>query len=160
MIFNKIRILSMIVLFTGLVGLTYYYRLQAQTFQREMVRNMAVAHERSAALSKLQAQLNTLSDLDSYYTEQLSETENQNAILRRQLATSTYRMRIRTRASSNGTNKGACSCSMGNDASIGLSSDTGQDILSIREGISQDRQKIAYLQEYIRQVCLDQKIVH
>jgi len=42
---------------------------------------------------------------------------------------------------------------MGHDAPVGLSAATGQRILSVREGIIRDRQKIKYLQDYIRSVC-------
>ncbi|ECF7068453.1 lysis protein [Salmonella enterica subsp. enterica] len=153
---KQIFIFTLVAIFTGLAGLTGYYRLQAQAWQKETTRSMASARQQAVALSKLQAQLNVMSNLDRYYTEQLNEAENQNANLRRQLAAGTYRMRLRTADSRTVAGKNTRTCGMGNDAGIGLSADTGQDVLSLREGISRDRQKIAYLQDYIRQVCLKQ----
>lgn len=153
-VFKIICIFTLAVIFTSLVWLTNHYRLQTHTWQKETARSMASARKQAVALSKLQVQLNTMSDLDRYYTEKLSEAENQNANLRRQLGAGTYRMRIRSGASRTVDGKSARTCGVGNDAGIGLPADTGQAVLSLREAIIRDRQKIGYLQDYIRQICL------
>jgi hypothetical protein len=55
-----------------------------------------------------------------------------------------------------GAEHGMVSYGMGNVAGIGLPANAGPIVLSIGERIIRDREKIAYLQDYIRQVCTAQ----
>lgn len=130
----------------------YYYQ-QSISWQEKAKEANASAREYKIEVKLLQSQQLKLAELDYYHTEKLNEAEQENAALRTQLARGHRRLLIsgqkycpdRTFTPTSG---------MVDDGTIELSTDTGQHIFSIREGIFRDQQKLMYLQSYIRQFCL------
>lgn len=130
----------------------YYYQ-QSISWKEKAKEAIASARQYEIELSLLQSQQRKLAELDEHYTEKLNEAEQENTALRSQLVRGHRRMLI--------SGQKYCpdrispqTSSVGHDDSIELSSDTGQHILSVREGIIRDQQKLMYLQSYIRQFCL------
>jgi prophage endopeptidase len=130
-----------------------HLRSESQRWKKEAERVTKISREQAAELDRYQALRNSLAALDQQHMEKLNEAEQENSTLRAELASGARRMRIiDTEAHSRGRSSPA-SC-MGNDAPVELSAATGQRILSIRDGIIHDQQKIKYLQDYIRSACL------
>ncbi|MEL5589509.1 lysis system i-spanin subunit Rz [Serratia ureilytica] len=100
----------------------------------------------------LQSRQRKLAELDAYYTERMNEAEKKNTALRTQLASGHRRMLIPVQKECTNRSHPATR-GMGHDGSIELTTDTGQRILSVREGIIRDQQKLMYLQHYIRVFC-------
>lgn len=151
--FKQICLLTVVTVFAGAVWSAGHYRIQAQAWRRDAETSKTSARLLGLTLDKLQLQQKAMSELDQHYTEQLNEAENKNVTLRRQLAAGTRRMYLRTRKTGAGAERGTTSGGMGYATGIRLSADAGQAVLSVRGGIIRDREKIAYLQDYIRQVC-------
>ena len=132
---------------------TRYYYQQSISWQEKAKEASASVRQYEIELKLLQSQQRQLAELDEHYMGKLNEAEQENTALRTQLARGHRRMLISgekycpDRASSPPR-------SVGHDDTIELSADTGQRILSVREGIIRDQQKLMYLQSYIRQFCL------
>ena len=149
-----------VVFFGGIVFALAVFSWSARYDYQQSIKWQEKAEEASASVRKYEVQLNVLqsqqrklAELDEHYTEKLNEAEQENKALRTQLARGHRRMLI--------SGKNACSDrtssstrSLGHDGTLELSADTGQRILSVREGIIRDQQKLMYLQRYIRQFCL------
>lgn len=131
---------------------TRYYYLQSISWKDKAIEANKFIRQQNRKIDILQNQHRKLAELDEYYTGKLNEAENENMELRTQLSMGNRRMFVKgkhcdTRSSS------ASASGMGHDGTFELSADTGQNILSIREGIIHDQQKLRYLQNYIRQFC-------
>lgn len=149
--------------FGGIVFVMAAVSLSARYYQQQSVRWQEKATEASSAVSKYEVQLKVLqrqqrrlAELDEHYTEKINEAVQENRALRTQLARGHRRMLV--------SGKNACSDrassstrSLGYDGTLELSADAGQRILSVREGIIRNQQKVMYLQEYIRQFCLPER---
>nr|ULG16368.1 Enp1 [Serratia proteamaculans] len=132
---------------------TRYYYQQSIIWQEKAKEANASVRKYENQIELIQSQHRKLAELDEHHTEKLNEAEQENTVLRTQLARGHRRMLV----------SGQISCpdrtspstrSLGYDGPFELSADTGQRILSIREGIIRDQQKLMYLQSYIRQFCL------
>lgn len=154
----NLRIAAVVLCLTGTawLGMTVmHYRHQADSRKKEVERLAEVSRQQASALETLQARQHTLAELDRHHTEKLNEAEDENHALRAELARGTRRMYLAGKCTRPGGKDGhAASRSLGDDAAIGLPAETGQRILSVRQGIIRDRQKLIYLQDYIRNVCL------
>lgn len=144
---------SILFIIVGFLWSTRYYHQQSMSWQAKAKEASASVRKYEIELNVLQRQQRKLAELDEHYTEKLNEAEQENTALRTQLASGHRRMLV--------SGKKYCSdrtssstLSLGHDGTIELSADTGQRILSVREGIIRDRQKLMYLQSYIRQFCL------
>lgn len=132
---------------------TRYYYQQSIKWQEKAREASASVRQYEVKLNVLQSQQRKLAELDEHYTEKLNEAEQENTALRSQLARGHRRMLISGQKNSPDRTSSPPSC-LGDDGTIELSADTGQRILSVREGIIRDQQKLMYLQRYIRQFCL------
>lgn len=144
---------------TGLVVSVRYFYQKSTELKEETIRLSTVAKQYNAELTMLQARQNKLAELDQYHTGKLNEAEYENKTLRAQLASGDRRMLLSGTSPCRHKEPPATARRVGDDATIELTADTGQRILSVREGIIRDRQKIMYLQQYIRQVCLPEPAV-
>lgn len=139
-----------IIVFFSLSGL-FYYR-QSIILQEKMREVNILVGQYEFQFKILQGRQRKLAELDEYYTERINEAEKKNTALRAQLASGHRRMLIPVQKEC--TNRSHPSTrGMGHDGSIELTTDTGQRILSVREGIIRDQQKLMYLQRYIRYFC-------
>jgi prophage endopeptidase len=130
----------------------YYYQ-QSIKWQEKAKEASASVRQYEIQLNVLQRQQRKLAELDRDYTEKLNEAEQENTALRSQLARGHRRMLVAgQKACPDRTSSSARS--LGHDGTLELAADTGQRILSVREGIIRDQQKLMYLQRYIRQFCL------
>lgn len=114
--------------------------------------------ETAAAISRMKDAQDKLSELDKQTSEELANAKSENDNLRRDVADGSRRVRILQanlagcNASPNTTSGNTSTSSMGDAATVELSSTAGQDILNIREGIISDQAKLNYLQSYVKDV--------
>lgn len=149
--------------FGGMVFVMAVFFWSGRYYYQQSVKWQEKANEASSAVSQYEVQLKVLqrqqrrlAELDEHYTEKINEAVQENRTLRTQLARGHRRMLV--------AGKSTCSDrapsstrSLGHDGAIELSADAGQRILSVREGIIRDQQKVMYLQRYIRQFCLPEQ---
>lgn len=135
---------------------TRYYYQQSVRWQEKASEASSAVRRYEVQLKVLQRQQRRLAELDEHYTEKINEAVQENRTLRIQLARGHRRMLV--------SGKNTCSDrassstrSLGDDGTLELSADAGQHILSVREGIIRDQQKMMYLQRYIRQFCLPEQ---
>lgn len=113
----------------------------------------------AAAMQRTHAAQDAAAAADKAAQEKLSNVQSENAALRRAVADGTKRVSILTanlaaanRASGNASGGSASTSGVGDGASIELSREAGLLVYDIREGMMTDREKILYLQNYIKDV--------
>ncbi|EKT7567844.1 lysis protein [Salmonella enterica] len=127
-------------------------------------RNNAITYkgQRDTATHKLTLANATITDmtkrqrdvaaLDAKYTKELADAQTRNTDLQRRLAAG-GRVRVEGRCPVPTQTETASTSRVGNAATVELSPGAGQNVFNIRAGIISDREKLKYLQEYIRTQC-------
>ncbi|NEG58202.1 lysis protein [Pantoea agglomerans] len=131
-----------------------HYHDKAVLWRTTAHRSQQVVNQQAATIKDMNLRQQQLAALDKTHTEALSAAESENDALRRQLATGTRRMYVHAKCPVSGTGAKAGTSGMGDGAAVELATDSRQNILDIRAGIIRDREKLRYLQDYIRQQCL------
>ncbi|EJG7681823.1 lysis protein [Salmonella enterica] len=90
--------------------------------------------------------------LDAKYTKELADAKAENDALQRRLAAG-GRVRVKGRCTVPASATPASTGSVGDAATVELSPDSGQNVLSIRSGIISDQAKLRYLQQYVMEQC-------
>ncbi|EAA1980154.1 lysis protein, partial [Salmonella enterica subsp. enterica serovar Java] len=90
--------------------------------------------------------------LDAKYTKELADAQTRNTDLQRRLAAG-GRVRVKGRCTVPASTTPASTGSVGDAATVELSPDSGQNVLSIRSGIINDQAKLRYLQQYVMEQC-------
>ncbi|ELF3226646.1 lysis protein [Salmonella enterica] len=107
----------------------------------------------NATITDMQTRQRDVAALDAKYTKELADAQTRNTDLQRRLAAG-GRVRVKGRCTVPASTTSASPGSLGNAATVELSRDSGQNVLSIRSGIISDQAKLKYLQEYVRTQCL------
>ncbi|WP_241197645.1 lysis protein [Pantoea agglomerans] len=113
-----------------------------------------LARQQAATITDINLRQQRLAALDKTHTEALSAAESENDTLRRQLADGTRRMYVHAKCPVPGTGTAATASRMGDGATVELAADSRRNVLNIRAGIIYDREKLKYLQSYVRTECL------
>ncbi|EAU4681820.1 lysis protein [Salmonella enterica] len=90
--------------------------------------------------------------LDAKYTKELADAKAENDALQRRLDAG-GRVRVKGRCTVPVTTTTTSTGSVGDAASVELSTDSGRNVLDIRAGIISDQAKLRYLQQYVREQC-------
>ncbi|EJW5532084.1 lysis protein [Salmonella enterica] len=110
----------------------------------------------NATITDLQTRQRDVAALDAKYTKELADAQTKNADLQRRLAAG-GRVRVKGRCTVPASATPASAGSVGNAATVELSTVAGQNVLDIRSGIISDQAKLKYLQEYIREQYMRRK---
>ncbi|EBQ2130992.1 lysis protein [Salmonella enterica] len=132
--------------------LANHYRNNAITYkyQRDTAtHNLKLANETITDMTKRQRDV---AALDARYTKELADAQTRNTDLQRRLAAG-GRVRVKGRCTVPASATPASTGSVGDAATVELSPDSGQNVLSIRSGIISDQAKLRYLQQYVREQC-------
>ncbi|ENY2647863.1 TPA: lysis protein [Salmonella enterica] len=121
------------------------YKLQRDTATHSL--KMA-----NATITDMQTHQRDVAALDARYTKELADEKNENDALQRRLAAG-GRVRVKGRCTVPASATPASTGSVGDAATVELSPDSGQNVLSIRSGIISDQTKLRYLQQYVREQC-------
>ena len=105
------------------------------------------------AINKFNVVQEQLVVLNKETQEKLNVIKNENDALSIAINNGTKRMyAISSALSASTSNKTSEACGLGNGTSIELPRDIATNILNIQRGIAEDRQKIKYLQGYIKKI--------
>ncbi|EMF9799317.1 lysis protein [Salmonella enterica] len=121
------------------------YKLQRDTATHSL--KMA-----NATITDMQTHQRDVAALDARYTKELADEKTENDALQRRLAAG-GRVRVKGRCTVPASATPASTGSVGDAATVELSPDSGQNVLSIRSGIISDQTKLRYLQQYVREQC-------
>ncbi|EKS0041753.1 lysis protein [Salmonella enterica] len=145
-------IVSLLVVAVALAWTTDHYHGNAVKYkdQRDTVTHkLALAN---ATITDMQTRQRDVAALDAKYTKELADAQTRNTDLQRRLAAG-GRVRVKGRCTVPASTTPASTGSVGDAATVELSPDSGQNVLSIRSGIINDQAKLRYLQQYVREQC-------
>ncbi|WP_096777725.1 lysis system i-spanin subunit Rz [Izhakiella australiensis] len=133
------------------IGLGQYYRQEKNALLDKQKYYIALTTRQQQDIHAMQQARQSAAELDKKNMEELIDATGENDSLRRLLADG-RRVRVAGKCTQLPHASSGAS-SMGDAPGIELSAIAGQNILAIRAGIISDRQKVKYLQQYIRQFC-------
>lgn len=130
-----------------------HYRDNATEYKKQRDEKTQALNLANATITDMKARQRDVAALDAKYTQELADAKAENAALQRKLDHG-GRVLVKGKCSVPATTKTAGSASMGDDATVELSSVAGRNVLGIRSGIISDQTALKALQEYIRTQCL------
>lgn len=130
-----------------------HYRDNATEYKKQRDEKTKALNLANATITDMTARQRDVAALDAKYTQELANAKAENAVLQRKLDNG-GRVLVKGKCSVPATTKTAGSASMGDDATVELSSVAGRNVLGIRSGIISDQTALKALQEYIRTQCL------
>ncbi len=145
-------IVVLLIVVAALAWTTDHYHGNAVKYksQRDTVTHeLALAN---ATITDMQTRQRDVAALDAKYTKELADAQTRNTDLQRRLAAG-GRVRVKGRCTVPASATPASTGSVGDAATVELSPDSGQNVLSIRSGIISDQAKLRYLQQYVREQC-------
>ncbi|EBQ4756003.1 lysis protein [Salmonella enterica subsp. diarizonae] len=146
-------IISLLIVAAALAWTTDRYHSNAVRYkdQRDTAtHSLTLANETITDMTKRQRDV---AAIDARYTKELADAQTRNTDLQRRLAAG-GRVRVEGRCSVPTRTETASTSRVGNAATVELSPGAGQNVLNIRAGIISDQAKLKYLQDYIREQCL------
>ncbi|EBA8670543.1 lysis protein [Salmonella enterica subsp. enterica serovar Muenchen] len=145
-------IVVLLVVAAALAWTTDHYHGNAVKYkdQRDTVTHkLALAN---ATITDMQTRQRDVAALDARYTKELADAQTRNTDLQRRLAAG-GRVRVKGRCTVPASATPTSTGSVGDAATVELSPDSGQNVLSIRSGIISDQAKLRYLQQYVMEQC-------
>lgn len=130
-----------------------HYRDNATEYMKQRDEKTKALNLANATITDMTARQRDVAALDAKYTQELANAKAENAVLQRKLDNG-GRVLVKGKCPVPATTKTAGSPSMGDDATVELSSVAGRNVLGIRSGIISDQTALKALQEYIRTQCL------
>ncbi|EAQ4580951.1 lysis protein [Salmonella enterica subsp. enterica] len=146
-------IFSLLIVTAALAWTADHYHGNAVKYkdQRDTVTHkLALAN---ATITDMQTRQRDVAALDGKYTKELADAQTRNTDLQRRLAAG-GRVRVKGRCTVPASTTFASPSSMGDAATVELSTVAGQNVLDIRAGIISDQEKLKYLQDYVNTQCL------
>ncbi|KAA5923454.1 MULTISPECIES: lysis protein [Pantoea] len=131
-----------------------HYHSKAIAWRTTARQSQQLAKRQATTITDMTQRQQQLTALDKTHTEALSAAESENDALRRQLAAGTRRMYVHAKCPVSGTGTTTAASGLVNGAAVELATDSRRNILDIRAGIIRDREKLKYLQDYVRTQCL------
>jgi len=154
----KAKAVGVLVVVGMLVALGWavnHYRDNAIVYKKQRDEKTQALTSANATITDMQVRQRDVAALDAKYTQELADANAQNAALQRKLDNG-GRVLVKGKCPVPASTQPTSSGSVGNDATIELSDVAGRNVLGIRSGIISDQAKVSYLQDYIRQQCLNQ----
>ncbi|EGI3314111.1 lysis protein [Salmonella enterica] len=146
-------IVSLLVVAAALAWTTDHYHGNAVKYKSQRDSATHSLNLANATITDMQTRQRNVAALDAKYTKELADAQTENADLQRRLAAG-GRVRVKGRCTVPASTTSASPGSVGNAATVELSRDSGQNILDIRVGIISDQAKLRYLQQYVREQCV------
>ncbi|EPF6610205.1 lysis protein [Klebsiella aerogenes] len=130
-----------------------HYRDNATEYKKQRDEKDQALNLANATITDMTARQRDVAALDAKYTQELADAKAENDALQRKLDNG-GRVLVKGRCPVPSATQTAGSASMGDDATVELSSVAGRNVLGIRSGIISDQTALKALQEYIRTQCL------
>lgn len=149
-----IAVISVVLIFliVSLGWLASHYRDNATEFKRQrdkVTEQLSLAKD---TIADMQVRQRDVAALDAKYTKELADAKAENDALQRKLDNG-GRVLVKGKCSVSASTQTTGPASMGDDATIELSSVAGRNVLGIRSGIISDQKSLSALQEYIKKQC-------
>ncbi|HIC2028774.1 TPA: lysis protein [Klebsiella pneumoniae] len=141
-----------ICLIVSLGWLASHYHDNATEFKRQrdkVTEQLSLAKD---TIADMQTRQRDVAALDAKYTKELADAKAENDALQRKLDNG-GRVLVKGKCPVSASTQTAGAPSMGDDATVELSSVAGRNVLGIRAGIQRDQTALKTLQEYINTQC-------
>ncbi|EDQ7409372.1 lysis protein [Salmonella enterica subsp. diarizonae serovar 16:z10:e,n,x,z15] len=145
-------IVVLLIVVAALAWTTDHYHGNAVKYKSQRdtaTHNLKLANE---MIDDMQIRQRDVAALDARYTKELADAKAENDALQRRLDAG-GRVRVKGRCTVPYSTTTTRSGSVGDAASVELSSVAGRNVLDIRAGIISDQAKLRYLQQYVREQC-------
>lgn len=130
-----------------------HYRDNATEYKKQRDEKTQALNLANATITDMTARQRDVAALDAKYTQELADAKAENAVLQRKLDNG-GRVLVKGKCPVPSATQTAGSASMGDDATVELSSVAGRNVLGIRSGIISDQTSLRALQDYINTQCL------
>ncbi|HDS7795555.1 bacteriophage lysis protein [Raoultella ornithinolytica] len=142
-----------ICLIVSLGWLANHYHTNSTEFKRQRDEKVKALDLANATITDMTTRQRDVAALDAKYTKELADAKAENDALLRKLDNG-GRVLVKGKCPVSAATQAAGSASVGDDATVELSSVAGRNVLGIRSGIIIDQKSLSVLQEYIRTQCL------
>ncbi|MDL4447710.1 lysis protein [Klebsiella michiganensis] len=142
-----------ICLVVSLGWLASHYHDNATEFKKQRDKATEQLSLAKDTIADMQVRQRDVAALDAKYTKELADAKAENDALQRKLDNG-GRVLVKGKCPVSAATQTAGAASMGDDATVELSSVAGRNVLSIRSGILIDQTAMRALQDYIRTQCL------
>lgn len=133
--------------------LANHYHTNATEFKEQRDKATDRLNLANATITDMQVRQRDVAALDAKYTKELADAKAENDALQRKLDNG-GRVLVKGKCPVSATTQTTGSASVGDDATVELSSVAGRNVLGIRSGIISDQKSLSVLQDYIRTQCL------
>ncbi len=142
-----------ICLIVSLGWLASHYHDNATEFKRQRDKATEKLSMANDTIADMQTRQRDVAALDAKYTKELADAKAENDALQRKLDNG-GRVLVKGKCPVSAATQTTGTPSMGDDATVELSSVAGRNVLGIRAGIQRDQAALKTLQEYITTQCL------
>lgn len=132
--------------------LASHYHDNATEFKRQRDKATEQLSLAKDTIADMQTRQREVAALDAKYTKELADAKAENDALQRKLDNG-GRVLVKGKCPVSASTQTAGAPSMGDDATVELSSVAGRNVLGIRAGIQRDQTALKTLQEYINTQC-------
>ncbi|WP_210672209.1 lysis protein [Klebsiella pneumoniae] len=132
--------------------LASHYHDNATEFKRQRDKATEQLSLAKDTIADMQTRQREVAALDAKYTKELAGAKAENDALQRKLDNG-GRVLVKGKCPVSASTQTAGAPSMGDDATVELSSVAGRNVLGIRAGIQRDQTALKTLQEYINTQC-------
>ncbi|KIU35059.1 lysis protein [Atlantibacter hermannii] len=144
--------LVVLVLVVVLAILVNRYRENAIEYKKQRDEKMQALSLANATINDMQVRQRDVAALDAKYTKELDDARENINQLERDVAAGRKRLQVNARCPSNGQ---AGTGSLGDASSPRLTDSAQRDYFTLRERIETVTKQVGYLQDYIRQQCIN-----
>ena len=141
-----------ICLIVSLGWLASHYHDNATEFKRQRDEKVKALNLANETITDMTTRQRDVAALDAKYTKELADAKAENDALQRKLDNG-GRVLVKGKCPVSAATQTTGTPSMGDDATVELSSVAGRNVLGIRAGIQRDQTALKTLQEYINTQC-------
>lgn len=142
-----------ICLIVSLGWLASHYHDNATEFKRQRDEKVKALNLANETITDMTTRQRDVAALDAKYTKELADAKAENDALQRKLDNG-GRVLVKGKCPLSAATQTTGAASMGDDATVELSTVAGRNVLGIRSGILSDQTALRALQEYITTQCL------
>lgn len=144
--------LVVLVLLVVLAFLVNRYRDNATEYKKQRDEKTQALSLANATINDMQVRQRDVAALDAKYTKELDDARENINQLERDVAAGRKRLQVNARCPTNGQ---AGTGSLGDASSPRLTDSAQRDYFTLRERIETVTKQVGYLQDYIRQQCIN-----
>ncbi|EIJ0406886.1 lysis protein [Escherichia coli] len=141
----------LLTLFGSLVWSANHYHNKAIEYKKQRDENAMALDSAMATISDMQKRQRDVAELDARYTKELADANATIESLRADVSAGRKRLQVAATCAKSTTG----ASSMGDGESPGLTADAELNYYRLRSGIDKITAQVNYLQEYIKEQCLN-----